>query len=124
MSKDVVSKRKIFAVKRKPDTATMRNVLELSSAHLYSVTRTYPTVQFHNKEKNSTSVVNYNTNHCTCKQFAKKGFCKHIVYVYQNLNKECNIIDIVRTFRFRGNTKKAKRDRGRVALAKSALQRN
>ena len=61
---------------------------------------------------------------CSCKAFAKKGYCKHILFVLKKINRDSATIVVERTFAYSGNTRRTRQMRGRVADAVPALQRN
>lgn len=97
----------------------------------YSVLRSYNIVStggvlrlFKLDGSNLCHVVNSMTSTCTCKSFQKNGYCKHLLFVMKKLNKDSNTVLLHRTFKYRGNTRRTREMRGRVADARPALQRN
>jgi hypothetical protein len=90
-----------------------------------------------NLEKNALYAVNCQDSSCTCKAFVKYGYCKHLLFVLKSTNRSSATIDLssVRTFVYRGNTRRAREhanngtaranrpQRGRVPQATSALNR-
>ncbi len=61
---------------------------------------------------------------CTCRYFLKMGYCKHLLHAHSLLNKDSDYIIIDQQFKYKGNTKITKRQRGRVMDALPALQLN
>jgi hypothetical protein len=59
---------------------------------------------------------------CNCRYYMKIGYCKHLLHVHALLNKDSDCIIIDRQFKYKGNTKITKRQRGRVRDALPALQ--
>jgi hypothetical protein len=64
-----------------------------------------------NLEKNASYAVNCQESSCTCKAFVKFGYCKHLLFVLKSNNRPSTTIDLssVRTFLYRGNTRRAQR---------------
>jgi hypothetical protein len=59
---------------------------------------------------------------CTCKYYMKMGYCKHLLHAHALLNEDSDYVIIDRRFKYKGNTKITKRQRGRVRDASLALQ--
>jgi len=59
---------------------------------------------------------------CTCRCYMKMGYCKHLLHVHAWLNEDSDYIIIDHRFKYKGNTKITKRQRGRVRDALPALQ--
>jgi len=67
--------------------------------------------------------VNCSTGSCTCRYSMKMGYCKHILHAHALMNEDSDYIIIDHQFKYKGNTKITKRQRGRVWDALPALQR-
>jgi uncharacterized Zn finger protein len=59
---------------------------------------------------------------CTCRYYMKMGYCKHLLHAHVLLNEDSDYVIIDCQFKFKGNTKITKRQRGRVRDALPALQ--
>jgi hypothetical protein len=59
---------------------------------------------------------------CTCRYYMKMGYCKHLLHAYALLNEDSDYVIIDCRFKYKGNTKITKRQRGRVRDALPALQ--
>ncbi len=77
-----------------------------------------------NKESHATYHVDANRSMYTCKYFHKKGYCKHLLFVFSELNRDSDVIPVRSTFKYKGNTKRTKKMRGRTKDALPALQKN
>lgn len=125
-SKDITGNRKAFHLKRKPDRDTLFASREISNHLKYQITSD-PVARIctvRNLEENRFYVVDTNRSSCTCKYYAKLGYCKHVLFMLKKFNKGSSIIDgCERDFTYRGNTAAAKKRRGRVPHATSALHR-
>jgi len=51
---------------------------------------------------------------CSCRNFMKLGYCKHLLYAHALLNEDSDYIIIDHWFKYKGNTEITKRQRGRV----------
>ena len=67
--------------------------------------------------------INRSTGNYTCRYFMKMGYCKHILHAHELLNEDSDYIIIDHQFKYEGNTKITKRQRGRVRDALPASQR-
>jgi hypothetical protein len=90
-----------------------------------------------NLEKNTSYAVNCQDSNFVCKAFVKYRYCKHLLFVLKSTNRSSATIDLssVRTFVYRGNTRRAREHanngtawanrphRGRVPNASSAVNR-
>jgi uncharacterized Zn finger protein len=77
-----------------------------------------------NKESHATYHVDANRSTCMCKYFHKKGYCKHLLFVFSELNRDSDVIAVRRTLKYKGNTKQTKKMRGCTKDALPALQKN
>ena len=59
---------------------------------------------------------------CTCRYYMKMGYCKHLLHAHALLNEDSDYIIIDHRFKYKGNTKITKRQRGRVRYALPTLQ--
>jgi uncharacterized Zn finger protein len=59
---------------------------------------------------------------CTCRYYMKMGYCKHLLQGHALLNEDSDYVIIDHQFKYKGNTKITKRQRGRVRDALPALQ--
>jgi hypothetical protein len=66
--------------------------------------------------------VSYLNGTCTCRYYMKMGYCKHLLHAHALLNEDSDYIIIDHRFKYKGNTKITKRQRGRVRDALPALQ--
>jgi len=66
-------------------------------------------------------VVDAQNSTCSCKGFTKKGYCKHILFVLKRFNRDSATIVVERTLAYRGNTRRTRQMRGRVADAQPAM---
>jgi hypothetical protein len=122
LSKDLLANRKVFHTKRKPNRATLWKVMGVGNPNNYTISVDPDENTFHvrNLEKNLCYVVSCQESTCTCKAFAKLGYCKHLLYVLKRSNKSSVTVDLtgVRTFVNRGNTIRARAQaRNNVAWA-------
>ncbi len=83
LSKDLLANRKVFHTKRKPNRATLWKVTGVGNPNNYTITVDPDENTFHvrNLEKNLCYVVSCQESTCTCKAFAKLGYCKHLVII-------------------------------------------
>jgi hypothetical protein len=77
-----------------------------------------------NKESHATYHVDANRSMCMCKYFHKKGYCKHLLFVFSELNRESDVIAVRCTFKYKGNTKRTKKMRGHTKDALPLWQKN
>ena len=125
VSKDLLSNRKSFLTKRKPNSGTLWRAVGVGNTlkYLISVDPQGIVYSVRNLEKNASYAVNCQESSFTCKVFVKFEYCKHLLFVLKSNNRPSTTIDLssVRTFLYRGNTRRAQR--GRVPNATSALNR-
>ncbi len=111
LSKDLLANRKEFHTKRKPNSATLWKVMGVGNPNNYTITVDPDENTFHlrNLEKNLYHIVSCQESTCTCKAFAKLGYCKHLLYMLKRSNKSSITVDLssVCTFVNRGNTARA-----------------
>ena len=91
---------------------------------MYHISSSGSIVTLVNKESNATYRVNVIQCTCQCKYYHKRGYCKHILYSLKRCNLDSNVIEVKRTFKYKGNTKRTKKMRGRIRDALPALQVN
>jgi hypothetical protein len=51
---------------------------------------------------------------CNCRYFMKMGYCKHLLHSHTQLNEDSDYVIMDCQFKYKGNTKITKRQRGRV----------
>jgi hypothetical protein len=71
---------------------------------------------------NETYLVRCLNGTCTCRCYMKMGYCKHLLHTHVWLNEDSDFVIIDCRFKYIGNTKLTKRQRGRVRDALPALQ--
>jgi hypothetical protein len=139
VSKDLLSNHKTFLTKKKPNSGTLWRAMGIGNTLKYqiSVDPQGNAYSVKNLEKNTSYAVNCQDSSCTCKAFIKYGYCKHLLFFLKSTNRTLATIDLssVRTFVYRGNTRRAhehadngtarenRPQRGRVSHATSALNR-
>jgi hypothetical protein len=139
VSKDLLSNCKSFLTKRKPNSGTLWRTMGIGNTlkYLISVDPQGIVYSVRNLEKNASYAVDCQESSCMCNAFIKFGYCKHLLYVLKSTNRPSATIDLssVRTFVYRGNTRRAREhadngvatanrpQRGRVPNATSALNR-
>jgi hypothetical protein len=98
-------------MKRKPNRAMLWKVMGVGNPNTYTITMDPDDNILHvqNLEKNLCYVVSCQESTCTCKAFAKLGYCKYLLYVLKRSNKSSVTVELtgVRTFANRGNTVRA-----------------
>ncbi len=113
LSKVLLANCKVFHTKRKPNSATLWKVMVVGNPNNYTITVDPDENTFHirNLEKNLCYVVSCQESACTCKAFAKLGYCKRLLYVLKRSNKSTVTVDLtsVHTIVYRGNTARARR---------------
>lgn len=123
LSRDLMSNRKVFEVRRNPSLQIFRNV-NLISNETYCITNVNSLYKFTKLENNHSHYVDFEAGTCSCPSFLKHGYCKHIIYLHKKKNVDSKTIIIDRRFKYRGNTRMTQRQRGRVQDAAPALVRN
>jgi hypothetical protein len=139
VSKDLLSNQKSFLTKRKPNSGTLWRAVGVGNTlkYLISVDPQGIVYSVRNLEKNASYAVNCQESSFTCKVFVKFEYCKHLLFVLKSNNRPSATIDLssVRTFLYRGNTRRAREhadnsiatanrpQRGCVPNATSALNR-
>jgi hypothetical protein len=123
ISREIMHGRKLFHITRKPDRVTFikANAICHDKYHVY---RSGLYMQLTNQETGASYQIDVGNSTCTCKYYHDKGYCKHVVFSLQHCNIDSSIIEVKRTFHYKGNTQRTKRMRGRTADAAPALQRN
>jgi hypothetical protein len=132
VSKDLLSNRKSFLTKRKPNSGILWHAVGIGNTLKYqiSVDPQGNAYSINNLEKNASYTVNCQDGSCTCKAFVKYRYCKHLLFVLKSTYRSSATIDLssVCTFVYRGNTRRAparanRPQCGRVPNATSALNR-
>jgi hypothetical protein len=124
LSRDIISARKVFHMKCIPERIAYVNANAINSDS-YLIECFGSSMCLVNKESHATyHVVDANRSTCTCKYFHKKGYCKHLLFVFSELNRDSDVIAVQRTFKYKGNTKRTKKLRGRTKVALPVLQKN
>ena len=124
VSLDIESQRKCYEIRRKPDITIRRNARAIT-AELYKIEQiNQGIVMYTKRETNDSYVVDYLGDTCTCRYFIKHAYCKHLLHAHEVRNRDSKKIIIDRRFRYKGNTRRANRERGRARHAAPALQRN
>jgi hypothetical protein len=133
---DIFIERLVFDVSM--DLSDLRKCFELRRLHAVEIKvkseKIHETSYFIREHGNSivtyrkhgntvTYSINRSTGNCTCRYFMKMGYCKHILHAHALLNEDSDYIIIDHQFKYEGNTKITKRQRGRVRDALPALQR-
>jgi hypothetical protein len=123
LSREIIHGHKLFHITRKPDRATFikANAICPDKYHVYC-SGLY--MQLTNQETKASYHIDVGNSTCTCKYYHNKGYCKHAVFSLHHCNIDSAIIEVKRTFCYKGNTQRTKRMRGRTADAVPALQRN
>jgi hypothetical protein len=123
VSMDLLYGRKCFEIKRKP-TATVISKLD-SLGDLYSVTTEDDLLyRFMKNSTQEVHIVEFENCSCSCRYYKKFAYCKHVLFIFKKKNVDCAKIITDRRFKYRGNTRMVRRQRGRVADARPALLRN
>ncbi len=111
VSKDLLSNRKTFLTKKKPNSGTLWRAMGIGNTLKYqiSVDPQGNAYSVKNLEKNTMYAVNCQDSSCTRKAFIKYGYCKHLLFVLKSTNRSLATIDLssVHTFVYRGNTRRA-----------------
>ena len=123
LSRDIISARKVFHMKRIPERIAYVNANAINRDS-YLIESYGSSMRLVNKESHATYHVDANRSTCMCKYFHKKGYCKHLLFVFSELNRDSDVIALQRTFKYKGNTKRTKKMRGRTKDALPALQKN
>ena len=120
----IYTREKAFSLKRRPDSKTYAKVSAITPDKYNIVTTGLVMRFFKRDDATQCYVADAQNSSCSCKGFAKKGYCKHILFVLKKFNRDSATIVVERTFAYRGNTRRTRQMRGRVADAVPALQRN
>ncbi len=121
VSLDVESQRKCYEVQRKPDIS-VRSSARAFTLGCYKIEQMNQGILMYTKlETNDSYVVDYVGDTCTCRYFIKHAYCKHLLHAHEVRNSKI-IID--RRFKYKGNTRRAKKERGPTRHAAPALQHN
>jgi len=108
LSREVMHGHKVFHTKRTPDQLSFANANSITTDN-YVILVQHLMVKLTKKESNSTYHVDVDSSTCTCKYFHNKGYCKHLVFSFQKLNRESNTVTIWHTFKYKGNAKRTKK---------------
>jgi hypothetical protein len=123
LSREVIHGCKVFQLMHKPDRAALLKAAGVDE-ETYHITSSGSIVTLVKKESNATYRVNAVQCTCQCKYYHKRGYCKHILYLLNWCNLDSDVIEVKRTFNYKGNTKRTKKIRGRIRDALPALQVN
>jgi hypothetical protein len=123
VSLDLVSKRKVYEVKRIPDTKTELKISTITD-YAYKISSIGMIWKLYKYETQETHTVDVAASTCTCKHYHKKAYCKHLLFAFKKMNRSSDKIFVDRIFKYKGNTRKTQRSRGRVSGAAPALQQN
>ncbi len=104
LSRDIMSAQKVFHVKRIPERMAYVNANAINRDS-YLMEYFGSSMHLVNKESNTTYHVDANSSRSTCKYFHKKGYCKHLLFVLTELNRDSDVIAVQHTFKYKGNTK-------------------
>jgi hypothetical protein len=121
LSREVIHGRKVFHTKRTPDWLSFASANSITTDN-YVILVQRSMVKLTKKESNITYHVDIGSSSCTCKYFHNKGYCKHLVFSFQRVYCDSNTVTIQRTFKYKGNTKRTKKMRGRTRDAGPTLQ--
>ena len=123
LSREVMHGRKAFQTTRKPDRATFIKANSICP-ETYDIYRSGLHMEVINKDTRASYQVDVGNSTCTCKYYHNKGYCKHVVFSLHHCNIDSSIIEVRRTFCYKGNTQRTKRMHGRTADAAPALHMN
>jgi hypothetical protein len=86
LSREVMHGHKVFHTKHTPNRLSFANANSITTDN-YVILVQHSMVKLTKKESNSTYHVDVDSSSCTCKYFHNKGYCKHLVFSFQRLNK-------------------------------------
>ena len=93
LSRDIMSGRKVFHVKRIPDRVAYVNANAINGDS-YVMESFGSSMHLVNKESNATYHVDANCSTCMCKYCHKKGYCKHLLFLLTHLNRDSDVIAV------------------------------
>jgi hypothetical protein len=123
LSREVMHGHKGFQTTRRPDRATFIKANSVCP-DTYDIYHSGLRMELINKDTRASYQIDVGNSTCTCKHYHNKGYCKHVVFSLHHCNIDSSIIEVKRTFCYKGNTQRTKRMRGRTADAAPALQWN
>ncbi len=118
VSLDVESQRKCYEVWCKPDISVCRSARAITLDCYKTEQIKQGIVMYTKLEINDSYVVNYLGDICTCWYFIKHAYCKHLFHAHEVINNESSKIIIDRRFSYKGNTRRAYRERGHARTIK------
>jgi hypothetical protein len=80
------------------------------------------TVRYTVLAQHTSYVVDVQRGVCTCPYYLKHAYCKHLMHGHGHTHTHSDKIVLERKFSFRGNTSRARRERGRPQHATTALE--
>jgi hypothetical protein len=95
----------------------------LSTSYATNFETVLVTARYTNLAKNSSYVVDVQHGVCMCPFYLKHAYCKHLMHAHAATHTRSDKIMLERKFTFRGNTSRARRERGRPRHATTALER-
>jgi hypothetical protein len=99
------------------------NIHSLSTSNATNFETVLVTARYTNLAKNSSYVVDVQHGVCMCPFYLKHAYCKHLMHAHAATHTRSDKIMLERKFTFRGNTSRARRERGRPRHATTALER-
>jgi hypothetical protein len=96
LSREVMHGHKVFHTKCTPDWLSFANANSITTDN-YVILVQHLMVKLTKKESNSTYHVDVDSSTCTCKYFHNKGYCKHLVFSFQRLNRDSNTVTLLNT---------------------------
>jgi len=124
VSMDLKDLRKCFEMRRLPAVKVKEKSDKIDETS-YVIRELGDSIVTYRKHGNTAVYsVNCSSGTCGCRYFLKMGYCKHLLHAHALLNEDSDYIIIDRRFKYKGNTKITKRQRGRVRDALPALQCN
>lgn len=121
-SMDLKDLRKCFELRRLPAVSVKEESERIDGANYLIREEENFTVTYRKVGSNVTYMVDITSGTCMCRSYMKWGYCKHLLHAHALLNEDSLYIVIDRRFKYKGNTKITKRQRGRVRDALPALQ--
>jgi len=108
LSREVIYGHKVFQLMHKPDRAALLKAAGMDE-ETYHITSSGSFVTLVKKESNATCRVNVVQCTCQCNYYHKRGYCKHILYSLNRCNLDSDVIEVKRTFKCKGDTKRTKK---------------
>jgi hypothetical protein len=123
-SMDLKDLRKCFELCHLPAVAVKEASERIDGANYLIREEDNPIVTYRKQGSNVSYAVDCNSDSgtCMCHSYMKWGYYKHLLHAHALLNEDSLYIIIDLRFKYKGNTKITKRQRGRVRDALPALQ--